>query len=173
MICLFTLVFKNNQCRQRDNCSPNPCPNNRPCTSYGETYRCSCSPGFTGRDCQTNIDDCASKPCKNNGTCQDQIQSYHCDCPPSTGYTGQLNSRRATVSLRKHPYSNILKILQPKREIFRIKISDIFHISAENIDCWYSLDLPQPGSSNEYPKSMFFSKIRKIMYTPVNPSFTI
>ena len=31
----------------------------------------------------------------------------------------------------------------------------IFHISAENIDCGYSLELPRQGSSNEYPQSMF------------------
>ena len=58
-------------------------------------------------------------------------------------------------TLRKHTYSNILKILPPKNENFQIKNSDIFHISAQNIDCGYSLELPQPGSSNEYPQSMF------------------
>ena len=40
-------------------------------------------------------------------------------------------------SLRKHAYSNILKILQPKTENFQIKTSDIFHISGQNIDCGY------------------------------------
>ena len=38
-------------------------------------------------------------------------------------------------ALRKHAYSNILKILPPKNESFLIKNSDIFHISAQNIDC--------------------------------------
>ena len=33
-----------------------------------------------------------------------------------------------TFSLRKHAYSNTLKILQPKNENFQIKNSDIFHI---------------------------------------------
>ena len=37
-------------------------------------------------------------------------------------------------TLRKHAYSIILKILHPKRKIFRLKKSDIFHISAQNID---------------------------------------
>ena len=50
------------------------------------------------------------------------------------------NPQRATImarknTLRKHAYSNILKILPRKNENFQIKNSDIFHISARNIDC--------------------------------------
>ena len=45
-------------------------------------------------------------------------------------------------TLRKHAYSNIQKISPPKTENFPINNSDIFHISAQNIDCWYSLELP-------------------------------
>ena len=76
-------------------------------------------------------------------------------------------------TLRKHAYSNILKILPPKNEYFQIKNPDIFHTSAQNIDCGYSLEPPRRGGSNEYPQSMFLSRNKKIMYTPVNPSFTI
>ena len=75
-------------------------------------------------------------------------------------------------SLRKHAYSNILKILPPKNESFQIKSSDIFHTSAQNIDCGYSLEPPRRDGSNEYPQFMFRAEIRKIRYTPVNPSFT-
>ena len=53
------------------------------------------------------------------------------------------------------------------------KNSDIFYIPAQNIDCGYPLEPPRRGGSNEYPQTLFFSKIRKIVYTPVNPSFTI
>ena len=54
------------------------------------------------------------------------------------------------------------------------KNSDIIHISAQNIDCVYSLEPPRRGGSNEYPQSMFWAcRKKKIMYTPVNPSFTI
>ena len=35
------------------------------------------------------------------------------------------------------------------------KKSDIFHISAQNIDCGYSLEPPRRGGSNEYPQSIF------------------
>ena len=38
---------------------------------------------------------------------------------------------------------------------FQIKNSEIFHISAQNIDCGYSLEPPRRGGSNEYPQSMF------------------
>ena len=77
-------------------------------------------------------------------------------------------------TLRKHAYSNIKKISPPKTENFQIKKnSDIFHISAQNTDCGYSLELPQRGNSNKYPQSMFLSKNKKKMYTPVNPSFII
>ena len=72
------------------------------------------------------------------------------------------------LSLWKEAYLNILKILQPKRERFQMKNSDIFHISSQNIDCRYSLEPPWRGSSNDYPQSKFFSQIRKQMYTPVN-----
>ena len=74
-------------------------------------------------------------------------------------------------TLRKHAYSNILKILQPKTENFQKKISDIFHISAQNIDCGYSLEPPCRGGSNEYPQSMFASKTRKNNVYPCKPQF--
>ena len=60
-----------------------------------------------------------------------------------------------------------------KLKIFKYKNSDIFHISAQNIDCGYSLEPPRWGSSNKYPQFMFLAEITKTMYTPANPSFTI
>ena len=59
--------------------------------------------------------------------------------------------KRVIGTLQKHAYSNVLKIIQSKKENFQIKISDIFHISAQNIDCGYSLEPPHRGGSNEYP----------------------
>ena len=75
------------------------------------------------------------------------------------------------ISLRKHAYSNILKILQPKKENFQIKNSDIFHISAQNIYCGYSLEPPRRGGSNEYPQSMFLSRNKKDNVYPCKPQF--
>ena len=67
-----------------------------------------------------------------------------------------------SIALRKHAYSNILKILPPKHENFQMKNSYIFHNSAQNIDCGYSL---------EYPQSMFLSRNKKNNVHPCKPQF--
>ena len=53
----------------------------------------------------------------------------------------------------------------------RIFFIYIFLIFAQNIDCGYTLEPPRRGDSNEYPHSMFWSKNKKIRYTPSYPSF--
>ena len=75
------------------------------------------------------------------------------------------------IALRKQAYSNALKIAPPKTENFQIKNSDIFYISAQNIDCVYSLEPPHQGSSNEYPQSMFLSRNKKNNAYPCKPQF--
>ena len=74
-------------------------------------------------------------------------------------------------TLRIHACSNILNILQPKKENFQIKQSDIFYISAQSIDCGYSLEPPRRGGSNEYPQPMFFSRNKKNNVYSCKPQF--
>ena len=74
-------------------------------------------------------------------------------------------------TLRKHAYSNLLKTLPPKNENFQIKNSNIFHISAQNIDCGYSLEPPRRGGSNEYPQSMILNRNKKNNVYPCKPQF--
>ena len=61
------------------------------------------------------------------------------------------NSRKAiqAATLRKHAYSYILKILPPKNWKFSDENSVIFHISAQNIDCGYSLEPPHYEPSHQ------------------------
>ena len=67
------------------------------------------------------------------------LQTYYL-----SGYFSHLTdgSFSHLQTLRKHAYSNILKILPPKNENFQEKNSNIFNISAQNIDCGYSLEPP-------------------------------
>ena len=53
------------------------------------------------------------------------------------------------------------------------KNPDIFHISVQNIDCGYSLEPPRRGGSTSTHNLCFRANIIKIMYTPLNPSFTV
>ena len=58
-----------------------------------------------------------------------------------------------------------------KWQFFRLKIVIFFHISAQNIDCGYSLEPPRRGGSNEYPQSMFLSSNNKNNVYPCKPQF--
>ena len=53
----------------------------------------------------------------------------------------------------------------------KIQNSHIFHISAQNIDCRYSLEPPRPGIYYEYPKCMFLSRNKKNKVYPCKPQF--
>ena len=71
-----------------------------------------------------------------------------------------------------------MKILPPKNETFQIKILTFFmfhvscfHVSAQNIDCGYSLEPPRRGGSNEYPQSMILSRNKKNNAYPCKPQF--
>ena len=50
------------------------------------------------------------------------------------------------------------------------KNSDIFQISAQNIDCGYSFEPSHRGGSNEYPQSMFLNRNKNNAY-PCYPQF--
>ena len=63
------------------------------------------------------------------------------------------------------------KFYHQKNGIFQVKKSDIFHISARNINYGYSLEPPRRGGSNEYPQSMFLSRNKKNNVYPCKPQF--
>ena len=49
-------------------------------------YNCSCSPGYYGLRCESEIRECASNPCQNSAPCVDLINAYFCNC--TAGYEG-------------------------------------------------------------------------------------
>lgn len=49
-----------------DECSTTkPCRNNAACVNKYGDYECKCLKGFTGPDCEVDVDDCDSRPCVN------------------------------------------------------------------------------------------------------------
>ena len=44
-------------------------------------------------------------------------------------------------------------------------------MSAQNIDCGYSLEPPRRGGSDEYPQPMFLSRNKKNNVYPCKPQF--
>ena len=69
------------------------------------------------------------------------------------------------------PIQMYWKFHHRKNENFQIKKSDIFHISAQNIDCGYSLEPPRRGGSNEYQQSMILNRNKKNNLYPCKPQF--
>nr|CAD7462187.1 unnamed protein product [Timema tahoe] len=46
-------------------------------------FRCMCSPGYTGQNCENKYVPCDPSPCLNDGLCrQVDSLSYECQCPP-------------------------------------------------------------------------------------------
>ena len=77
----------------------------------------------------------------------------------------------SSIHYENTPIQIYWKLHVQKLKIFRYKNSNIFLISAQNIDCGYSLEPPRRGGSNEYPQSMFLSRNKKNNVYPCKPQF--
>ncbi|CAF0703504.1 unnamed protein product [Brachionus calyciflorus] len=88
--------------RQLSACYSNPC-------NYGTCYDvalaqkmvtgfyCVCSAGYTGTQCEKEINECSSNPCKNGAQCLDLVGSFFCSCP--TGFSGVLCEKQTITKI--------------------------------------------------------------------------
>ena len=78
------------------------------------------------------------------------------DARPTSDQKVAGSTHAAQQHITKTCLFKYIEILPPKNEKKKKqkKKTDIFHISAQNIDCWYSLEPPHRGGSNEYPQSL-------------------
>ena len=83
------------------------------------------------------------------------------------------HSRRACLQDTEHMNFNVItktrlfkytENFTTKKWKFSDKIFDIFQISAQNIDCVYSLEPPRRGGSNEYPQSTVLPSIHNLCF---------
>ena len=79
--------------------------------------------------------------------------------------------QKATSHYETYPFKYTENFTTKENENFQIKDSGIFHISAQNIDCGYSLEPPRRGGSNEYPQSFFLNRNKKNNVYPCKPQF--
>ena len=78
--------------QELNECLSQPCKNGATCNDLLNHYTCDCMPGFSGTNCQTNVDDCVGVVCNitvSNSECQDGVNTHSCVCSP--GYTGRLS----------------------------------------------------------------------------------
>ena len=82
-----------------------------------------------------------------------------------------------TVPLCRISKTSLFKYIETfttKKGKLSDKKSNIFHISAQNIDCGYALEPLRRGGPNEYPQSMFLSRNAKNnVYPCKTPVFTM
>ncbi|XP_064402091.1 neurogenic locus notch homolog protein 2-like isoform X2 [Halichondria panicea] len=64
------------------------CSERGTCTNGLDSYTCVCNTGYTGADCEVDIDECLlmESVCSGHGNCSHGIASFTCSCDP--GYTG-------------------------------------------------------------------------------------
>lgn len=62
-------------------CEQSPCRNEGVCLAVTEAeYKCDCQPGWSGKNCEANINECSPNPCRHGGVCIDGINNYTCIC---------------------------------------------------------------------------------------------
>ena len=79
-----------------------------------------------------------------------------------------VHSLRKTCPCNKQRFFVAFKI-----DHCHLKKIYIFLIFAQNIDCWYTLEPPRRGGSNENPQFIFWCKNKKTRYTNAYTSFVI
>lgn len=70
----------------KDECSPNPCKNGGECEDGFNKYICRCVLGFTGTNCDEDVNECehyqgTELGCQNGATCLNTFGDFHCICP--------------------------------------------------------------------------------------------
>ena len=95
-----------------NDCFSLPCHNGALCNVLEFGYACSCQPGYSGMQCQTDIDECQSAPCYNSGICMDGINNFTCLCPPGfSGHDCHINADECLSNPCRNGGSCLDKIL--------------------------------------------------------------
>ncbi|XP_035677229.1 fibropellin-3-like [Branchiostoma floridae] len=82
-------------------CIWKPCQHGR-CLNQDGGYKCTCDPGWIGRNCQQDINACMRNACQ-HGRCANQDGDYNCTCDPGwTGHNCQQDQNECTINPCQH-----------------------------------------------------------------------
>ena len=90
-------LLHGSNCNETDHCFGVNCGRNGECSVDGmDTVHCTCDLGFTGDQCQTNIDDCIGVECSGNGQCVNGVNNFTCQC--TAGFSGPQYSESSIMT---------------------------------------------------------------------------
>ena len=76
------------RCFDFNECYNDICANGGTCRNTPDSYECTCTYGYTGTNCEEEINACSQARCENNARCVVSGDTYSCDCRP--GFTGAI-----------------------------------------------------------------------------------
>ncbi|KAK2180165.1 hypothetical protein NP493_454g00003 [Ridgeia piscesae] len=84
------VVSAKGPCKLIDYCAKSVCKNGATCSSSPTGFSCKCVAGYTGTNCDNEINECTNDPCDTTGTtpdgCRDLPNGYMCSC--KDGFSG-------------------------------------------------------------------------------------
>ncbi|XP_030245298.1 fat-like cadherin-related tumor suppressor homolog isoform X2 [Drosophila navojoa] len=78
--CICPIHLSGRRCEYGKFCTPNPCKNGGICEEGDGGSHCMCR-GFTGPNCEIDVNECENQPCGNGATCINEAGSFRCICP--------------------------------------------------------------------------------------------
>ncbi|XP_062134609.1 LOW QUALITY PROTEIN: fat-like cadherin-related tumor suppressor homolog [Drosophila sulfurigaster albostrigata] len=78
--CICPIHLSGRRCEYGKFCTPNPCKNGGICEEGDGVSHCMCR-GFTGPNCEIDVNECDNQPCGNGATCINEAGSFRCICP--------------------------------------------------------------------------------------------
>lgn len=109
--CTCTAEYKGKNCQDLKirTCREWPCANSGTCIDEpnsldSDRYRCDCPQGYTGVNCESQVDFCIklNGQCQNGGTCRSDFSSFNYECLCVDGFDGR-NCERNIDDCAGHP----------------------------------------------------------------------